>query len=381
PNNTANNPYGFVANVPRRNPIADLSGRVDYQLRPTDILYTRYQYSTVFDATADIVKGANTKQDHRFQNFGLTWTHVYSPRITGEGRAGFGRRRMTVSLVDGDTVPIITWTIANAPTNIGTPSQYPLTRFQNDFQYVYNVSAQLGSRHTVKFGADVRRSQLNDEIQNYHRGNWAFASSAAYNALENFDRGVVQSYQQGFGPEENGYRSTEANLYAQDSWRLSPSLTLDFCVRFERVGSPSEVNHLVDLGYSTDSYVEPRFGFAFAPRWSEGLLGKLTGGQGKSVLRGGFGMFHGRVFQSVFSQVSLAVRFNPPNGALITRADPDMSVASPLGTYRFTPGPPTAQSIIAYAGPNLHMPYTEQWNLTFERALPFRSSLSLSYVG
>jgi hypothetical protein len=75
----------------------------------------------------------------------LAWTHVYSSRVTGEGRFGFGRRRMIVSLVDGDTVPIVTWNIANAPTSIGTPSQYPLKRYQNDFQYVYNVSAQLGA--------------------------------------------------------------------------------------------------------------------------------------------------------------------------------------------------------------------------------------------
>lgn len=381
PNNTVNNPYGYIANVPHQNPIADISGRVDYQLRPADILYTRYQYGTVFDATGDIVKGVNTKQDHRFQNYGLTWMHVYSPRVTGEGRFGFGRRRMIVSFVDGDTVPIVSFNIANAPSLIGNPAQYPLKRVQNDFQYVYNVSAQLASRHTLKFGADIRRSQLNDELQNYNRGQWQFSAAAPYNAFENFDRGVVQTYQQGFGPEENGYRSTEANLYVQDSWRVSPSLTLDLGVRFEHVGKPGEVNHLVDLGYPSDNYVEPRFGFAYAPKWSDGLLGKLTGGQGKSVLRGGFGLFHGRIFQSIFSQVSLAVRYNPPNGALVTRSDPDMSVASPLGPFTFTPGPPTAQVILANASPNLRMPYTEQWNMTFERALPFRSAISLSYIG
>ena len=181
---------------------------------------------------------------------------------------------MIVGLMDGDTVPIITWTIANAPANIGTPSQYPLKRYQSDFQYVYNVSAQLGARHTIKFGADVRRNQLNDEIQNYHRGNWQFTAAGPYNALENFVRGIVQFYQQGFGPEENGYRSTETNLYVQDSWRMTPSLTLDLGARFERVGSPSEVNHLVDLGYSSDSYLEPRFGFAYAPNWNQGIIGK-----------------------------------------------------------------------------------------------------------
>ncbi len=381
PNNTANNPYGYIANVPQRNPIADISGRMDYQLRPTDILYMRYQYGTFYQATDDIVRGVNTKQDNRFQNYGLAWTHVYSPRITGEGRFGFGRRRMIVSFADGDNVPIITWTIANAPTTIGSPGQYPLKRFQNDYQFVYDVSAQIGAMHTLKFGADVRRSQLNDWLQNYNRGNWAFSSAGANNAYQNFAEGIVQTYQQGFGPQENGYRSTEANLYVQDDWRVAPSLTLNLGARFEHVGSPSEVNHLVNLGYPSDNYIEPRFGFAYAPNWSRGLLGMLSGGQGKSVLRGGFGMFHGRVFQSIFSQVSAAVRYNPPNGATVTASNPNMSVASPLGAYQFSPGPPATQVILAEADPNLHMPYTEQWNMTYERELPFQSVLSLSYIG
>jgi len=381
PNYTVNNPFGYIANVPQRNPVADISFRVDYQIRPTDILYTRYQYGTFFQAADDIVQGVNSKQDHRFQNYGLAWTHIYSPRVTGEGRFGFGRRRMIVGLVDGDTVPIVVWSIANAPTSIGTPSQYPLKRYQNDFQYVYNVSAQVGSRHTLKFGADVRRSQLNDELQNYNRGYWQFGSAGPYNAYQNFLQGVVQTYEQGFGPQENGYRSTEANLYVQDSWRVAQTLTLNLGARFEYVGKPTEVNNLVNLGYPSDSYVEPRIGFAWAPGWSEGLLGKVFGGQGKSVLRGGFGLYHGRVFQSIFSQVSAAVRYNPPNGATVTASNPNMSVADPLGAYQFTPGPPNAQVILTEADPNLHMPYTEQWNLTFERTLPAQSTLSLSYVG
>ena len=102
---------------------------------------------------------------------------------------------------------------------------------------------------------------------------------------------------------------------------------------------------------------------------------------GRSVLRGGFGMFHDRIFQSIFSQVSAAVRYNPPDGATVTASNPDMSVANPLGAYQFTPGPPTTQVILTLADPNLHMPYTEQWNMTFERALPSRGTISVSYVG
>ena len=381
PNNTVNNPNGYSALVPRTNQNQDISGRVDYNLSERDTLYTRYQYGDVLIKTDEIVRGVNTEQNHRFQNYGLTETHIFSPRWSGEFRFGFGRRRMFVGLVDGDHVPIVIFGIANPPSQIGSANQYPLKRHQNDFQYVYNVSGMLGSKHTLKFGTDTRRTQLNDTIQNYNRGQYSFSSAAPYNALENFVRGVVQSYTQGFGPDQNGYRSTEVNAYVQDDYRATPNLILNFGARFEHVGRPSEVNHLVDLGYASDSYVEPRFGFAYSPAWKDGLPGKLNGGPGKSVVRGGFGLFHGRIFQSLFSQVGFAPRFNPPNGAVVTLSDPNMSVASPLGSFHFVPGPPTSQTLIGIADPHLRMPYTEQWNLTIERQLPWQSALAVSYVG
>ena len=205
-----------------------------------------------------------------FQNAGLTWTHIFSPRWSGEGRFGFGRRNMLVGLVDGDNVPIVSFTGANTPTNIGNAGQYPLTRVQNDFQYVYNVATQLGSKHNIRFGTDTRRYQLNENIEQMHRGLWTFNAAGAFSTVENFARGVVQTYQQGFGPKYNGYRTTEVNLYVQDQFRVSPTLSLDLGARFEYVGKPTEVNNLVDLGYGADSYIEPRFGFAYCSelaRW------------------------------------------------------------------------------------------------------------------
>jgi hypothetical protein len=69
-----------------------------------------------------------------------------------------------------------------------------MLRYQNDFQYVYNLNAQLGSRHTVKLGTDIRRSQLNDRAENYNRGFWTFGSQAPYDGMQNFLRGVVTSF-------------------------------------------------------------------------------------------------------------------------------------------------------------------------------------------
>ncbi|HYI92909.1 MAG TPA: hypothetical protein VEX68_05155 [Bryobacteraceae bacterium] len=214
-----------------------------------------------------------------------------------------------------------------------------------------------------------------------HRGFWTFNAAGAFSTVENFARGVVQTYQQGFGPKYNGYRTTEVNLYVQDQFRVSPTFSLDLGARFEYVGNPTEVNNLVDLGYGADSYIEPRFGFAYAPNWQDGLLGAIAGEQGNLVVRGGYGIFHGRIFQSIFAQGGVTVRFNPPQGATLTFANPEMSVANPLGNYVFQPGPPTAQVVLVSPDPGLRNPYTQQWNLTLERALPWDSGLSISYLG
>jgi carboxypeptidase family protein len=383
PNNAPVSPYAYTVPLPRSSHRHDYSGRADWRLSDNDLVYARYHFNNFFFGRAEeVVKGENVEQDHRFQSVGLTHTHVFNPTTTGEFRFGFGRRRMLVDFLDpSDNPPIIRWTFTGFSPIIGNASAYPLKRFQNDFQYVYNVASQLGSKHTVKFGADIRRIQLNDRAENYNRGFWQFGSQPPYNAMENFLRGVVTTYTQGYGPAYVGLRMTELNFYGQDEIRVARGLTFNVGFRLERVGAPHEVNNLYDAGYGSDTYVEPRFGFAYSPSWSSGVLGKLTGGAGNTSIRGGFGTFHGRIYQSIFSQIGANTRFNPPNAATLSWTDPGMSVAEPTGGYVFRPGPPTAQVGLTNVDPNLSMPYTEQWNLTVDRQLPWNAALQTSYIG
>ncbi|HEY1338152.1 MAG TPA: hypothetical protein VGF59_11615, partial [Bryobacteraceae bacterium] len=383
PNNAPVSPYAYTAPYPRSYHTADYTGRADWHIRDRDILFGRYQFSNYLNGLGDeIVKGENMRQDHRYQNFGLTETHVFSPTTTGEFRFGFGRRRITVNFLDpSDAPPIVRWSYTGFAPIIGNASSYPMLRYQNDFQYVYNFASQLGSRHTLKFGTDVRRSQLNDRAENYNRGLWNFGSQAPYDGMQNFLRGVTTSFTKGYGPAYVGLRSTEINFYGQDEFRAARDLKLTLGFRLERVGAPGEVNNLYAAGYGSDTYIEPRFGFAWSTPWSDGFLGKLTGGPGKTVVRGGFGMFHGRIFQSVFSQIGASTRFNPPNAATLGWSNPNMSVADPTGGFVFKPGPPTAQVSLANVDPNLHMPYTEQWNVTIERNLPWNAAFQASYLG
>ncbi len=106
--------------------------------------------------------------------------------------------------------------------------------------------------------------------------------------------------------------------------------------------------------------VEPRLGFAYAPRWSEGWLARLTGGPENASIRGGYGTYHGRIFQSVFSQGGASVRFNPPNAALlnITNTSTQLNLADPTGGFVFQPGQAsqTARLTLTLIDPELEMP-------------------------
>ncbi|MEO6487648.1 MAG: hypothetical protein ABIO78_06890, partial [Thermoanaerobaculia bacterium] len=200
--------------------------------------------------------------------------------------------------------------------------------------------------------------------------------------------GCVSSYTKGYGPFNLKNSISEQNLYAQDDWRPTDNLTLNIGVRYERVGAPQEEDDKIDYQYSDNTYVDPRLGFAYAPNWaSNRWLRGVTGGNGRFSIRGGFGIFHGRVFQSIFSQGGANVRFNPPNAANLglTGVFPapysNFNLADPTNGYVFTPGVVPVGASLTIIDPDLQMPESRQWNLTFERQIFSQSRLRLSYVG
>ena len=135
------------------------------------------------------------------------------------------------------------------------------------------------------------------------------------------------------------YRTNEYGLFAQDTWKIRPDLTLNFGLRWDYATVPYEKNgllaNLIDQDpsgptpaggfvfktvgknssnpditlYDKDwNNFGPRVGFAYSPGFDSGGLGKLFGGPGKSSFRGGYGVFYDRVFTNLFSNSST----NPP---------------------------------------------------------------------
>jgi hypothetical protein len=380
-------------------PARDYSGRFDWNPRQADNISGRWQYTRQRFAADDIILGERADQNHKQQNYGLTWTHLFSDRTIGEFRYGLGLRTTLVNITAGNNTPIVRFT-NTAPittqTIIGNAGGFPIQRYQTDNQFVYNLSTLFGSKHYLKAGTDIRRQRLDDVADSNSRGSWSFSATGATlcnginygNGFNAFLNGCVGSFTKGYGPFFLENRIPESNFYAEDNWKMRSNLTLNLGVRYEYVSAPREIKSRINYLYGDDkNNIEPRVGFAWSPKFESGLLRSVFGTAGDSSIRGGYGIYHGRIFQSVFSQTGAAVRFNPPNALMYSQSGLASSsfnpnnLTDPTNGFVFVPGPQTTRHSENLIDPGLQMPYTQQWNLSFERQLPFNSALRVSYTG
>jgi outer membrane receptor protein involved in Fe transport len=395
PNDPASGPRVFRGQQPFDFPARDYSGRLDWNPREADNFTARWQYTRQKFTAEDIIPGERADQNHKQQNFGMTWTHLFSATSVGEFRYGLGLRTTLVNIAAGNDTPIIRFfnpTPITTQSSIGSAGNFPIHRFQTDNQFVYNFNTVFTS-HQLKLGTDIRRQRLDDLADNFSRGfyNSAAATCNGINYVTGFNQlinGCSPNFQKGYGPFFLENRVREANFYGEDKWNLRPNVVLNLGLRYEYVSAPEEAAGRINYGIKADKdNIEPRFGFAWSPSFDSGLMNRLFGNVGDSSFRGGYGIFHGRIFQSVFSQGGATVRFNPPNAffynqtGVATSTFNPTNLADPTNGFVFVPGPQTARHTLTLIDPNLEMPYTQQWNFTFERQMPFSSALRVSYTG
>jgi outer membrane receptor protein involved in Fe transport len=395
PNDPAAGPRVFRGQQGFDFPARDYSGRLDWNPRSVDNVTARWQYTRQrFDAD-DIIPGERANQNHKQQNFGLNWIHSFSSVSVGEFRYGLGLRTTLVNIAAGNDTPIIRFfnpSPITTQSSIGSAGNFPIQRYQTDNQFVYNFVTHRSS-HDLKLGTDIRRQRLDDLADNFSRGFYSSTTATCNginytNGFNQFINGCTPNFQKGYGPFFLENRIREGNFYGEDNWKLRQNLTLNLGLRYEYVSAPEEAAGRINYGMKADKdNLEPRFGFAWSPNYETGFMHRLFGTVGDSSFRGGYGIYHGRIFQSIFSQGGATVRFNPPNAffynqsGVATSSFNPVNLIDPTNGFVFVPGPQTARHTITEIDPGLEMPYTQQWNVSFERQMPFSSALRVSYTG
>ncbi len=385
------------------------TARIDHKISDKHQLNIYYYYDddalvnpfSGFEAAGANVPGFGAVTDTRNQQYNLTETWTANPTTVNEarfsyfreGQLGYNHPQRT-NLVQNSCVTVPASECFSSPTdpalgitpglgplhegvpyisvnggfNIGNNSEGELPQIGNSFEWMDNLSKVAGS-HSMKFGVDVRRIRFDQTLYYNVNGSYSFSSAAA-NSVGAVDEypdyllGIPNSYSQGSAQAER-VRSTALYLYAQDSWKIRPSLTLNYGLRWElttpltdigqkiqtfRPGQETKIypcqlnpsNPLVQTFGTTDcspgsagesvnplglvfpgdsgipagltkTYYKsfaPRIGLAYSPSASSGWLHTLFGAPGTTSIRMGWGIFYNPVEQLVLEQFSA----EPPFG-------------------------------------------------------------------
>ncbi|MBN8731916.1 MAG: TonB-dependent receptor [Acidobacteria bacterium] len=244
---------------------------------------------------------------------------------------------------------------------LGPNSEFPINRAYNTFRYAATLATRAGDRHTLTYGGEFSRYQLNGRETNNERGYFIFSNAFGRTAVENFRLGIPAFYEVTLGDLHRGFRNSAAALHFSDRWRLTPRLQLLYGLRYSLLTTPTEVN-----GYNAPSYpcdcnnFSPRLTLAWqAPRaW---------------VMRLNYNISFGDIQPVTWQQI----RNNFPEARYIQLQNP--SLVTPLATLASNPS--AVRNSPTNLAPDLVSPYSHQYGLTLERRLAGGTALRLGYVG
>jgi hypothetical protein len=341
---------------------------------------------------------------------------------------------------------------------IGNNFEGEIPQTGNTYQWSDNFTRIFG-KHTTKFGVDFRMQHFDQTLFFDPNGDFSFFGGGendlgAANLFGNYLIGLPDSFLQG-SAQASRYRTNSIYLFAQDSWKLKPNFTVNYGLRYEintpfkdlnkrvqafRPGQattqypctlqdPNQItnyggadcnpggvaqavfplglvvpgDHGVAPGFAETVYTAfaPRVGIAWSPGWKDNWL---TGGQGKTSVRAGFGVFYNPIEQLVLEQLGA----QPPFGgstlisedyfqapfalqsctAPCTVGNNSGVAPNPFnGFLSPAPGTPTDWStfrpILLFGNVPKHQnaQYTMQYNFNIERELRKDLAVQIGYVG
>jgi hypothetical protein len=385
------------------------------------------------------VPGFNALNYGRAQLLALSDTKTRGSNTVNQARVSYMRNAANVGVPQGGVGPTLTSQGFSGIVPLDPKTEGVENVIFNDFTMGVDVTALFQAEnivegaddwshvignHNLKLGADVHGDQINTHPDVYFNGSFAFTGSETGLDFADFLLGVDSSYTQGDARRFYN-RNLLAGAYAQDSWKVRPTLTLDYGVRWDLLPPWYEkYNQLQTLVPGEQSQVFPNApeGIVFpgdpgvprtlaakqwtnfAPRvglaWSPKFLG-----EGKTSVRASWGQFYTPI-EGLSPAIMSA---NPPYGYTYTSAVPTLFdtpwtaaadgsslqpngprfplAAAPVGASRTRPvstvnwaqfEPFTGIPAVA---PGNVTPYAEDYLASVERQLGRNTVLDVSYVG
>jgi hypothetical protein len=393
--------------------------RLDHYFTNNDQLFLRYSTSSLHQFDPLPIAGAGVPgfpvtDDIMTNSVTASWVHLISSQTIQTVRGSIFRNTFlngqAVNHTPGSSLgfqyqPTLglnngaPFLIVSGYASLGNPITGPQNTHQNDYQASYSIAMTRG-RHNLKFGADLTREQINVLFGIATNGFFVFAPFPASDSFASFLLGQSVQFFQGGGQFDRGLRKWVAAGYAQDEFRLSRRLTLNFGLRYE-VNTPyTDIRNRMNAwepGKQSIVYPNAPTGLLFPgdpgvpagiapidyhelmPR--VGLVWDPFGGS-KTVVRAGYGIFYdgytngtGGPLQAAVSALPWTQAYQLP-GPGFNLANPYGNSPSPFGTGNFV-APATVLTVQSGMKP----PYSQNWNLSIEHAIARDYLLDVRYVG
>jgi outer membrane receptor protein involved in Fe transport len=400
------NPFGAVAAATVPTPFYEnrYNGRLDYKFTDKETAYVSYSgqanngNNDQEDGNGDLSVGNFTTNHMQIANLSLN--SVLSPTMVNSFTFGYQYWNNIIATKD-PSAPYFTF-----PSNewVGQNVNIPQQSYQRKWQWKDDIAKTVGA-HTLKAGVDYIWNptlggyfSANSTLEmDYSKDPSAILASGGFNQ-PGLVKGMSYSNGDSYTNVPNGTK--QLGLYFQDDWKFNKRLTLNLGLRWDKdfnlIGGSAMTNsktflELKGIGspygkLPSDDNLDfsPRLGFAY----------DLTGG-GKHVLRGGFGLYYGNVYQNI--PLWMEQQANPTvyqNAISLASGDTVPGLNIPLSQFVYTPAnvaavtaaipAATANLLNGSTGrtmdPHYRNPYNEEFNFGYQWALTSSSVFEAEYT-